>query len=194
MKTPVRYLQQNRMLKHALLGVTAVALTGLAEVGSANDHDLVATTIPASACTPANNVQAGLVYLSNGSWMFTGNATGGVVFYCPLPLNSYTVSDNTNDNDMTHFRVYYRDTDATGSAANVTARLVRRRTDGSTLLGAQFNSDNVNIDVHTAQIQPYLHDLAFSAIYSMQVTMARRNTSENPMFTGIDFPDGSFVP
>jgi len=184
----------NTAIKNKFLLATTVALIGVSGFAAANDKDLIATTIPASSCTPVNSKQAEMVFLQNGSWVFRNGVTGGVGFYCPLPLNAYTVSNNTNDNDMTHFRIYYRDTDGKGTAATLTARLKRKLTNGAQLWGTQWNSNNVNVSGQTAQIHPYLHDLAFSAQYVMNVTMGRNNTTQRPIFTGIDFPAGSFIP
>ena len=194
MKTLTQPIGKTSKLRQGIMA--AVIFNALATgIALANDQDLVATTIPASTCAPANNVQAGLVHLSSGSWMFNTGATGGVIFNCPLPLNVFTVSDNTNDNDMTHFRVYYRDTDSLLNNAQVTARLIRRSMNGAlTLIGPQWNSNNVNINVHTAQPQPVLHQMTANSLYSFQVTLARNNVLQNPMFTGIDFPNGSFIP
>lgn len=182
----------NRWIKPSVFGIASVVLLGMSGFASASDKDLVATTIPASACELSNSVQANKVHLSNGSWMFRSGATGGVIFNCPMPLNAFTVSDNSNDNDLTHFRVWYRDTDATGNQAALSARLKRRSTNGGLFFGPVWNSNNVNIAVHTAQIQPTLHDMALSGQYMIQVVMSRANASQNPMFTGIDFPNGSF--
>lgn len=187
-------MSTNPTIKNKILWATSVAVIGISGLASANDQDLVATTIPASSCSPTNSDQAEMVFLENGSWVFRSGVTGGVSFYCPLPLNAFTVSDNTNDNDMTHFRIYYQDPDATGTAATLTARLKRKLPNGSQLWGTQWNSNNVNVSGQTAQIQPYLHDLAFSAQYVINVTMGRNNANQRPRFTGIDFPNGSFIP
>lgn len=180
-------------IKPSVLGAVSLVLFGMAGQASANDRDLVATTIPASACELSNSDQADKVFLQQGSWRFRTGVTGGVIFNCPLSLNRFTVSDNSDDNDMTHFRVYYRDTDATGNRATLTARLKRRNINGGLFFGPQWNSNNVNIAAHTAQIQPTLHQMAFSGQYMVQVTMGRSSADQHPMFTGIDFPSGSFI-
>lgn len=179
--------------KSALLGAISVALCGLTVQVSANDQDLVATTIPASACELSNSNQADMVYLSNGSWMFVGNNTGDVSFSCPLPLNAFTVADNTNSNAMTHFRIWYRDTDATGTATELTARLKRRNPNGSTLFGSLWNSNSVNYGGHTVRTHAYNHSLAASGQYHVYVTMARNDPDERPMFSGIDLRNNFIV-
>ncbi len=190
MKTLNQYITASNLriwIKPSVLGAISIALFSLTGQVAANDRDLRATTIPASACELSNSVQADKVFLSQGSWVFRTGETGGVIFNCPLPLNAYTVSDNSNDNDMTHFRVYYRDTDATGIESTLTARLQRKSTSGTLFLGPQWNSNNVNIAVHTAASHSTVHELAFSGQYMIQVTMGRTNANQRPMFTGIDF-------
>ena len=92
--------------------ITSVAFTAMAAFGSANtvlanDAPLIATTVPASACEPADETQANKVRLSNGAWVFRGAHTGTVMFYCPLDLNGYDVNNLLHVNDISGYRVYY---------------------------------------------------------------------------------------
>jgi hypothetical protein len=178
---------------HSLLRVGRLATltaAGLLLAGAhgarANDQDLRATTVPATACQPASSAQAAEVVLANGAWAFTGTNTGTITFYCPLPINGNTVSDATDDNDISAFRVYYRDTDGTGSAAEVTARLIFRTT-GVGTIGSTWSSNSSNVMTDTMAFQLVTHDMSASAMYSFLVTLSRTSTTESPAFTGIDF-------
>lgn len=166
--------------------VAAGALLAGARGVRANDQDLRATTVPATSCQPASHSQAAEVQLSNGAWTFTGANTGTITFYCPLPVNGNTESDATNDNDITAFRVYYRDTDGAGGAAQVTARLVFRTT-GLFAVGGVWDSNDSNAVDDTTSFHFVNHDLSASALYSFLVTLSRSNNEQSPAFTGIDF-------
>jgi hypothetical protein len=165
---------------------TAVALLAGAQAVHANDQDLIATTVPATSCQPASHSQAAEVVLSNAAWVFSGSNTGTVIFYCPLPVNRFTKSDATDDNDILGFRVYYRDTDGMGTDAEVTARLYYRAT-GLVPVGAEFTSNDNNETDDTKDYQAVAHDVNEAAMYSFVVTLSRTSTAESPAFTGIDF-------
>jgi hypothetical protein len=167
--------------------ITAVALILFSGVAVANDQDVRATTVPATACQPRNSVEAERVVLSNGAWVFSGTNTGEVMFYCPLPLNAWTVSNISNDNDISAFRVYYRDTDGAGNAARVTARLVYRLFDGLYSAGNTWSSNVNPVTTNTTWLQDNPHDVRSLALYSFLVTLRRTNTSQEPAFSGIDF-------
>jgi hypothetical protein len=166
--------------------ITTVALLAGAHGALANDQDLIATTVPATSCQPATHAQAALVGLSNAAWVFTGANTGSVNFYCPLPVNRFTKSDATDDNDILGFRVYYRDTDGMADDAEVEARLALRAT-SLILLGTAFTSNDSNETNDTMGYRAVSHDVNTAAMYSFIVTMRRDNASEDPAFTGIDF-------
>lgn len=176
------------MLIVMLLTVSFVGLSGTAR---ASDRDMLATTVPATACEPINSSHANEVELSNAAWVFRGANTGTITFYCPVPRNARTLSDATDDNDISAYRIYYRDSDGTGTAARVTARLVYRRADGLFSAGSTWDSNSLAATGNTTAIKANSHDLRFDALYSFLVTLNRTSTQQDPAFSGIDF---TFVP
>lgn len=177
------------MLKKRMLIVAlgTVGLVGLAGTARANDRDMLATTVPATACEPLNSSHANEVQLSNAAWVFRGSHTGTITFYCPVPRNAWTLSDNTNDNDISAYRIYYRDSDGTGTTAQVTARLVYRGASGLFSAGSTWNSNNHAATGNTTAFKENVHDVRFDALYSFLVTLRRTNTQQAPAFSGIDF-------
>ena len=172
----------------AALFTAFVALHAAPQLSFANDQDVWATTVPAPACQPVDSFQASKVRLSNGAYVFRGNSTGTVQFYCPLPLNAFTVANFSHDNDITKFRIFYRDSDGTGNAARVTARLVYRLANGLYAGGSTWNSNISNVTTNTTRIHNNPHDMRSASLYSFYVTLTRTNTSQDPAFSGIDFP------
>ena len=178
----------------ALCLAAAVSLPALA-----NDQDVWSTTVPASSCEPSTESSANKVKLVNGAWVFSGNNLGLVTFYCPLAINAFTVANFSNDNDISSFRIYYRDTDGgTLGAPNgvptnqsqVTARLTYRKSDGMYSAGSLWSSHwtPVNARSNTTAVKNNVHDVQANALYSFVVTMLRTNLTQSPAFSGIDFP------
>ena len=172
---------------------TAVLSTLAAMVAAvpllANDQDVRATTVPATACQPASLAFAAKMQISNAAWTFAGASTGTVYLYCPLPINGNTVSDASDDNDISTYRIYYRDSDGTGAAAEVTTRLVYRRSDGLYSGGPQWSSNSNPLDTTTNTIDFHdnPHDMTAAGVYSFFVTLKRTNTNDSAAFSGIDF-------
>jgi hypothetical protein len=182
-------------MQRMLFGMfTATVLAITAGTALANDRDVRAKTVPASICQPSNSTQLGMVQIVHGSWVFQGSATGTVEIWCPLSLNQYTVSDNTNDNDISYYRVFYRDSDSAGAAAQVTVRLFYRRASAQAPqpTGELFNSNAVSSPVpfNTSRYHSNPHDVFFfpdGVLYFFRVTLTRNNSTQDPAFHGIDF-------
>jgi hypothetical protein len=174
----------------ALLSLTAAALSGLAaSPAHANDPDLRATTVPATACHPVRPAATAPIELSltELGWVFSGSDVGTVLLYCPLPVNNNTVFDMTNDNDMTTYRVLYTDTDGMGAAAEVRVWLMFRGVNASVQVpGSVWSSNSSNVMVANQGFQFVGHDLQ-PALYSVVVRLTRTTDLERPVFRGIDF-------
>ncbi|MEG5065958.1 hypothetical protein QUB33_20280 [Microcoleus sp. B3-A4] len=174
-----------------LIFLTAIAgLCTFPSAAVANDQDVQATTIPASACRPESNTADASVRMVNGAFIFNGNSTGTVRFFCPLPINRLTVSDSSNDNDLSAYRVYYRDTDGTGNLAEITTRLFYRNSDASSSIAvgaAAWSSNSSNLRVNTSFYVPQAHQFGVYRLYFFVVTMRRNNINQDPAFGGIDF-------
>ena len=175
-----------------LIFLTAIAgLFTFPSAAVANDQDVQATTIPASACRPESDTADASVRMVNGAFIFNGNSTGTVRFFCPLPINRLTVSGPSNDNDLTGYRVYYRDTDGTGNLAEITTHLFYRNSNaGSSIaVGAAWgsNSNPSNSTVNTSFFVGQTHQFEAFRLYFFGVTMRRNNINQDPAFGGIDF-------
>lgn len=176
-------------IQHALCGLfTATALTMTAGMALANDRDLRAQTVPASSCHPMDRVSLDRLQITNGAWEFKGTATGTVDLWCPLPLNRNTVSDNSDDNDMTSYRVWYRDSDGTLPAARVLVQLTYRQPNGvMNTVGSQFNSNGFTTPFDAAIVHGVNHQLQVNAMYAFRVRLTRTSTIQQPRFSGISF-------
>lgn len=179
--------------------IVCLASLLIAGAAGANTPDLVHRTVPASACQPLTSVQAAKVKLQNGGWVFDGNNTGAVSFYCPISLNRFFASGLGQGNQISQLRIYYRDSDGTSVAARVTVGLRYRTAMGEFVNPANlvsplsFNSNAVGgpLDTfHTSYIHPYLHDLEWDSLYSFYVTLERSSALQNPAFHGVDFYSG----
>jgi hypothetical protein len=129
------------------------------------------------------------LFISNAAWTFAGNSTGTVYLYCPLPINGNTVSAAGDDNDMETYRIYYRDSDGTGNAAEVRTRLIYRRSDGLYSGGAEWssNSNVLDTETNTTAYHVNAHDMTADGVYSFLVTLRRNNIDVAAVFSGIDF-------
>lgn len=178
-------------LKYLTLFAAMAAVFATPTIASANSNDVKATTIPASACRPENDATDERVALINGAYVFAGNATGTVRFYCPLPLTEYTTS-GIGGNSLSHYNVYYRDTDGTGNAAQIQTALYYRST-SLVPVSPIFNSNTVNTggNLTNDRIQTVLFNHTFDSprLYFFAVSIRRDNTNQNPAFSGIDFVD-----
>lgn len=190
---------------------TAVFLTGVffSPLGSANDLELLATTIPASACRPASDSQDALIRLSNGAFVFRNGQTGTASLLCPLPLNGWRVSVPVPDQfvdpemNMRSYRIYYRDPATCSSSVRVRARLRYRNESGLQNVSPWWNSTNEGgggpgpvlcnpgIETNTSEVVPVDHMLQTGRLYHFLVQITRVSGTANPVFTGIDFP-GNF--
>ncbi|WP_413200555.1 hypothetical protein [Nostoc piscinale] len=173
--------------KNFLAAATIAASLIVPSVASANDRDILATTVPATACRPNSDSGDASVVISNGAYVFNGSATGTVTLYCPLPINANTISDLTNDNDISTYRVYYRDTDGIGGASEITTRLVYRDSAGLNGVGSTWSSNVSNMTDNRTQFVNLNHSVGSNRLYSFLVTIQRTNTTQNPAFSGIDF-------
>jgi len=161
----------------------AVVLAALAAAAplAANDQDLIATTVPATACQAANPTSHGKLRVVNGAWVFLPGVSGTAYLWCPLSVNMYTVSDASQDNDIASYRIYYRDE---GPTSQVTVRLGYRNTGGLIWTGPTWvSSDGAGnaVDQHNNP-----HDVVIG-LYSFMVTLTRAGLEEDPAFSGIDF-------
>ncbi len=192
---------------------TATFLTGVffSPVGFTNDLELLATTIPASACRPSSDSQDALIRLSNGAFIFRAGQTGTASLLCPLPVNGWRVSVSVPDQfvdpdmNMTSYRIYYRDPATCSSSVRVRARLRYRDESGMQNVSPWWNSTNEveggsvpgfctpGIETNTSEEVPVNHMLPIGRLYHFLVQITRDTDTANPVFTGIDFPSNFHV-
>jgi hypothetical protein len=192
--TPTDLSSLGRTSRTLAIALTGLALTADAALAQWNPYDLIHRTVPASACAPVDPIQSAKVRLTNGAWQFEGASIGTVNFYCPLPMNAFP-ADNSEPNytHMEFFRVWYRDSDGSATAARVTAYLRHRALNGGWLIAhaGMFSSNgfaNVGFSVKKFFAD---HTFQTDALYSFYVTLYRANTDRNVEFHVIDFRDGS---
>jgi hypothetical protein len=111
---------------------------------------------------------------------------------CPLPVNNIEMSGTGLDNDISSFRVTYRDTDGLGSGGEVSVFLQRAvLLSGGGLRTAPVcswssNRDGTDETGHTSDMVPCNHDVRSRDFYVFVVVLDR--TTAEVEFTGIDFP------
>ena len=195
-----------RLLMLAPVAALAGLLSGQA---LANDRDLLATPVPASSCTPFFAENAGVSTGGSEPWYNgfyglegrAGQAHRLLYLHCPLSVNHIELSNpRSNDNDISSFRILYRDADGFGSEILVEVFLYQTillasgeiqnrllchwnsntsRTSGTG--GTGFTRTNV----------PCVHDVTPGSFYTLEARLITRfvgGPSPNAAFAGITFP------
>src|SRR5262245_48645634 len=135
MRTPTPLSCRSAAKPLGTLRAATLAATVLASASTAlaNDRDLRGTPVPAAACI----VNDGKAFQQPGlqGWFSVANNVQ-LTLRCALPVNNVELSSTSNDNDISKFRVHYRDSNGfdSGTAANV--QLVETIVTAS-ILGAQ---------------------------------------------------------
>jgi hypothetical protein len=182
--------------------MAAVLVGGLAysSPGQANDRSLRALMIPASSCQVDGNTpfEEDPFKTPSSIGRFT---PGSYEVLCPLPVNNVEMSGMRNDNDISKFRVAYRDTDGSGPAGEVAVFLERTFLSGggtlTTLSGGgtlttipvcswSSNTDGADETDHTSDVASCEHDVRRRNFYVFVVVLDRTSAEVN--FFGIDFP------
>ena len=193
-----------------ILSLTLASSALLSPLAQANDLNLGAYTIPASACQPASATDSDKLRLSNGSYVFRGSATGTASLLCALPLNGWQAgvslsSQNFSDPtmNMSSYRVYYRDPNDCHTGSGVSVRLRYRNESGLSSVGSNWESwqttqpgnfcipGTTNNTTHEVDLS---HSLRTERLYHFLVSLRRTSTGQNVAFSGIDFPFQIFVP
>jgi hypothetical protein len=190
-----------------ITAAVAATLAPLAHAVTANDWDLRSRTIPASACTPRDSVQAAQLEMVAGAWRFVAGATGKVTLTCPLPI-SFFPADHAqygSPTSMYFYRVWYRDADGASGAGGIVVIPYLRSAPGGGwsnigLVGGgggfvppgvcQFSSNAHPAMTFMAQVQECRHEVQMNALYSFEVTLSRTTAGTTVEFHGIDFFDG----
>jgi hypothetical protein len=168
----------------APLPAVLAALIGLADAARANDRDVRATMIPATSCQLYN----GSAFLSNYSWFLLGYIGNQAFLLCPVTFNNIDLSGTSNDNDLTKFRVHYRN-----KGGEMRVFLDRVEHFGTTsrsqsVCGAILPSTTSSVE-YTSTVIQCPHDIGSgNNFYSFLVRMDSNFTDSVQRFVGIDFP------
>lgn len=176
------------MLKYFIAFTAITALSTLSNISSVSAQTSVRVSIPASACTPANPYSQSLVRITNGAYNFLSDITGQATFYCPLSLDT-DVIPRLPLNSIHQAVVLYRDTDGTGNSAFVYALLQRRDVNGVQNVSNEFTSNSRAVTNNTFGCITFNHNFSSSNLYFFRVIMTRSNTTQDPVFSGINFSD-----
>lgn len=176
-----------------LAAAFSAALAGFVPAAWANDRDPRATPVPASACAEIFHTP-GIIPWSSGGWF--GLYAGGTYVHlrCPLPLNNVDLGGTTDDNDISKFRVHYRDGDGLGTTARVEVDLKRSVVNvgglpGSTVVCAWKSSvDGTGVTTATKATKACPLDLATEAFYFFEVRLETSDGTYPVEFLGITFP------
>jgi hypothetical protein len=121
-----------------LLGFLALlAATPLGQA-LANDRDLRATPVSAASCAPRlTGTLAGFDPWNFGTYELPPSDPAGqgyreMILICPLPVNHIDLGGTSNDNDISSFRILYRDGDGFGVASDIWVKLFEQTLSGST--------------------------------------------------------------
>jgi len=170
-------------------GLIGAALAIISSIAQANDRDLRATTIPASACQ-STAVFSGFLS-SQGNWVASGGSNSFVALVCPLPLNNIDLGGTTDDNDLSKFRVHYRDGDGVGTAAQVALNLYRITVTTTETFSRQFICSFFSAPSttsYTRTTRSCAHDLVFGSFYVFNIEINAGQNTGDTEFVGIDFP------
>jgi hypothetical protein len=153
------------MLRTVLI-MAALLVGGLthSSPGQANDRSLRALTVPASSCQVDENgpFEDDPFKTPDSIGRFTP------VFYeilCPLPINNIEMSGTGFDNDITSFRVTYRDTDGAGIGGEISVSLDRAiispefTSSGPVCRTWSSNTDGPDERIALRDVAPCRHDI-----------------------------------
>jgi hypothetical protein len=174
--------------------VAALLVGGLAypSPGQANDRSLRAVMIPASSCQVIEDTPLEGNPFKEQVDAISRLTPGTYRVVCPLPVNNIEMAGRRNDNDISRFRVTYRDTDGLDPAGEVLVFLQRISLAGDGSLTIDFlcdwssNMDGSDEIGYTSDVVPCAHDVSPRSFYVFQVILSR--TSADVYFIGIDFP------
>jgi hypothetical protein len=205
------------MARLSHLVVMTAALAGAWHTdASANDRDLLATTVPAASCAvyirPADSGIGDSILTWSGNAVVLGGIAPGdadlsttnnaISLRCPLPINAIDLGGTTNDNDMTSFQVVYRDSDGPGAGTFVEVALVQTLLPAATGTGATLpsttlcawssNTTGNSESGWTRATKACVHDLSGIAFYHFEVRLYTDQRAVADVyyagFAGIRFP------
>lgn len=165
-----------------LMGLISIGLTG--PVAQANDRSLTALSIPPSSCQAWPSSPG---TFQGSVWHAIAGQTA--VLYCPLPVTNIEMGASGADNDMSKFRVHFRDSDGPAAGASVSAALVqtsRSSLSPTTICSADLGTTTTSSFV--TNTIPCRHDISSNGAFYVIVVTLRSSPAAFSSFLGIDFP------
>lgn len=128
-------------------------------------------------------------YLTGNAWTIS-HTDCQFVLVCPLPINNVELGGTTTDNDISKFRVHFRDPTP---GSQVITRLIKSQVSGGTFISSSVcgGLTSAATTTPTTTIVSCPHDVAGAgAFYHFELILMGAGTSsfETPSFYGIDFP------
>lgn len=176
-------------------------------VGSTNDLELLATTIPASACRAASDNDDAKLKLKNGAFVFRNGQIGTAALLCPLPINGWRVSLPLFDQfdpelNMTAYQIYFKDSNRCSSSVGIKATFRYRNQKGMKALSSWNSTTEENIggfcqggiESNTREEVSSNETLIPGRLYHFLVKISRASDDQKVTFSGIDFPGNLTVP
>lgn len=154
--------------------------SAVASPTQANDRSVRGLMIPAASCQQ-QSVAAG--FFDTAIWSV---ANGVTRIACALPINNIELGGTAADNDLSKFRVLFRDGDGPGAAATIYAALyyVNRSGVVGDLCGQLLSAASTTV---TSATVPCIVDLTPGVFYGIRIEMVAGPTV-GVEFRGIDFP------
>lgn len=150
----------------------------------ANDRSLRAITIPVAGCQPSWDSAGGLIIYSWG----VGSGQYAQIL-CPLPINNIELGTAAVDNDITKFRVHYRDSDGLGTGSRVSVAFYRTTSSPFSFNVICSQNLSTTIGTLTSTTVTCAHDVTGGgAFYGFSVEMIT-SAGTAAEFMGIDFPN-----
>lgn len=164
-----------------------IALAPLA-IAHAGDEDNLNERISASACQPRLSSDRAKLAWTGTDWAFASGETGEVVLECPIFTD--WEDDSTGTRELEELRLWYRDSDGTGTDAQITAEL--RYIDPawgvlSSVLEGDVDSNDSATTTLTQRAVSLGSNTMIEAQYFVVVTMTRNDSSETVLFRGVSF-------
>lgn len=158
----------------------SIALMPLAQ---ANDRSVRGIMIPVASCQPDWETAGGLILYS---WQVSSGQYAHLL--CPMPINNIELGGEATDNDMSKFRVHYRDSDGMGTASRITVSFYKTTSSPFSFVGICNRTLATTSTTMTSTVVPCAHDLAAGgAFYGFSVEMVT-SPGTTVEFMGIDFP------
>jgi hypothetical protein len=185
-----------KTLKRSLASITVFVSILLVSVHAFADDDILGHAIPANMCAPHGASAESKLRLTPLGWEFRPQETGTAWLYCPLPFTTFANSEGGPGkafSDILEYRVYYRDTDGTEVNSTVMVFVFDRSSSGRFTLSGRWTSNGNTETNHTLDTKSINKNLNADTLHGFLIWMTRSNSSQSPIFGGIDFPQNFLI-